>query len=423
MMHVVCIGDVHLAPGEGRAMRAAAVEAIIEKELAHPRGVSLWVVLGDLSHGLHIGRMQPEDRNWWAKQLRVMAQVAPVILPYGNHDIPGDLDLFGLVKARFPIAVLPAPGIVDAKNEAGDVIIRAFVLPYPQKAGQVATGASLEDARQALHTLCVQGAQALLDARDRHVRTLVVGHLNIAGALSSVGQPQIGKEIELDPSALALFARSTPLVFGHIHKAQELAGAYYAGSVCPMDWGETEPKSYLTIDYPDAFEAPPIVRREALSVPRLWHVEGDVVQHTNEDPAVAPAWGFTWQVVGEQATPPDVWTDRDHVRVRYRFPASARDLFPREMITSAFTGAGRVKIEPVAIPDRTTRAPQVAAARTLDDKVLAWAEHARLTLTDAGRQGVQQALHELQAQDRETVIAAVVAQLKAEVGAIAGGAR
>lgn len=412
-MRVVCIGDVHVAPGERRADRWAAVEHIIDKEMHGPRPVTLWVVLGDLSHGLSHGRMQPDDRNWWCRQLRLMANEAPVIIPYGNHDVPHDLDIFGHLAGRFPIAVIDAPRIVDAKTEEGETVLRVFVLPYPQKAGQVAAGASLEDARQALFTICSQAAEVL---RTSTVPGLVVGHVNIAGAVSSVGQPQIGQEIELDPSALALFDARVPKVFGHIHKAQTVAGAFYAGSVCPMDWGETEAKSYLTIDYPEHRGASPVVRREELPSAPMFHVEGIV------DPDGCGGYQFFWEIVSETTTPPTVWTGCD-VRVRYSFPASSRDLIDAEIVRAPFAGARRLKLEPIAIPDRQTRSPLVAQAVTLDDKVLAWAEDARKTLTAEGRLGVLAALHELQGHDRDTVVAAVVARLKTQVDAVTGGAR
>lgn len=403
MTHVVCIGDVHLVPTTAGADRRAAVEYVVDRELSHPRGVTLWVVLGDLAHGLSHGRLQPDDRNWWSTQLRRMAHVAPVIIVYGNHDVPGDLDVFGHLRAAHPITVVPGASIIDAKTAEGNPVVRVFALAYPHKAGQVAAGATLDEARTALHTLCQQAAERL--AQPGVVHALVVGHVNIAGALSSVGQPQIGQEIELDPSALSVFSERTPKVFGHIHKAQEMGNfAFYAGSVCPMDWGETEPKSYLTIDYPDHPQGTIAVRREAIPAPRLWHVEGTVRR-------IDETWGFDWHVDGETAAPTE-WTYNDRVRVRFSFPASARDLFDLRLVSAPFDGAGVVKLEPVALPDRTTRAPQVAAARSLEDKVIAWAEQARLTLTDPGRAGLHIALQDLQGQDRDTVVAAVVGQLK-----------
>lgn len=421
MTHVVCIGDVHLVPTAAGADRRAAVEFIIDKELSHPRGVTLWVILGDLNHGLSHGRLQPDDRNWWAWQCRRMGTVAPVVILYGNHDIPGDLDVFRYLASAHPIYVVDRPLVIDAKDEQGNPIVRIFALPYPHKAGQVAAGASLDDAREALHLLCRDAAGRLAQPGVRH--TLVVGHVNIAGAISSVGQPQIGQEIELDASALAVFSDRTPKVFGHIHKAQEMGGgAWYAGSVCPMDWGETEPKSYITVDYPDHPQGTIAVRREEIPAPRLWHVEGTVERlapSADEDGARPHVeWVYVWGVEGE--TPmPDTLTAQDRVRVRYQFPASARDLFSADLVRAPFEGAGQIKLEPIAVPDRTTRAPQVTQARTLDEKVLAWAEHARRTLTDEGRAGVAAALHTLQAQDRETVIGAVVARLKAQVEEVA----
>jgi DNA repair exonuclease SbcCD nuclease subunit len=59
-----------------------------------------------------------------------------------------------------------------------------------------------------------------------------------------VGQPNIGHEIELDAS---LIARLGDVYVGlnHIHKAQSISAARtIPGSICRLDWGETEAKGY-----------------------------------------------------------------------------------------------------------------------------------------------------------------------------------
>lgn len=406
-MRVIGIGDVHTAPGDRNADKQAAVEHIIDKELSAPRPVGLWVLLGDLSHGLQHGRMQPEIRNWWGTQIQRMAQAAPVLIVYGNHDIPGDLDLFAAIAAPYPIRVVWTPGVVDIVHESE--ALRVCCLPYPHKAGQIAAGATLDEARAALFTLCQQGAAALEDA----AQTLVVGHLNISGAISSVGQPQIGSEIELDASALAQFSLMTPKIFGHIHKAQAIAGGFYAGSVCPMDWGETEPKSYLVVEYPE--RGAPIVTREQIPCRPMYHV--DLSARREEDGTLSLPW-----VVRGETPAPATWVGCD-VRVRYTYPASQRDVVPVPAIRALFAEASMLKLEPVAVPDRAVRAPAVAAAVSLEDKVLAWAEEAHRALTPEAADRVRQGLHTLQGATRETVIAAVAARLKAAASAAVTGRR
>jgi hypothetical protein len=61
------------------------------------------------------------------------------------------------------------------------------------------------------------------------------------------------------------------------------------------------------------------------------------------------------------------------VRVRFSFPASERALVDESLIRASFAGALRLELEPVAVPDRALRAPEVATARTLVEKVNAWA--------------------------------------------------
>ena len=71
--------------------------------------------------------------------------------------------------------------------------------------------------------------------------TLFIGHANVGGAVTSSGQPNIGREIELSPRHLD---RLGPIYKGlnHVHKAQEIHGAHYPGSICRLDWGEIETK-------------------------------------------------------------------------------------------------------------------------------------------------------------------------------------
>jgi hypothetical protein len=73
--------------------------------------------------------------------------------------------------------------------------------------------------------------------------TLMIGHVNVAGAQLSNGQPSIGHEIELNPKHLDRLG-DIPKLLNHIHKPQTIAGAHYAGSVCRLDYGEIEEKRY-----------------------------------------------------------------------------------------------------------------------------------------------------------------------------------
>lgn len=144
-----------------------------------------------------------------------------------------------------------------------------------------------------------------------------------------------------------------------------------------------------------------------LVVPPMYHVEGKL---TRDD--------FTWAVRkgpgGPADDPPVVnsrpdWTGCD-VRVRVSYAATERAVLAglRARVAAEFAGARRLEIEPVAIPERALRAPEVVAAQTLDDKLQAWA---RLSGVAWGDRLAARAT-ELQAtEDGDAVVAAVEARL------------
>jgi hypothetical protein len=112
-----------------------------------------WLWPGDLNHG----RMTIDDRNALATRLLAMGNAAPVVLCYGNHDLPGDLDVFAKLKTTYPIFVVSTPEVITVTLATGE---RAaiFVLPYPTKAGLVALGIAKPDvidaAADALDAIC-----------------------------------------------------------------------------------------------------------------------------------------------------------------------------------------------------------------------------------------------------------------------------
>jgi DNA repair exonuclease SbcCD nuclease subunit len=77
--------------------------------------------------------MTIEDRNALAGRLARMAACAPVVLCYGNHDLPGDLDVFAKLKSKYPIAVVDTPRVltIEVATKQGVRTAAIFVLPYP----------------------------------------------------------------------------------------------------------------------------------------------------------------------------------------------------------------------------------------------------------------------------------------------------
>lgn len=105
------------------------------------------------------------------------------------------------------------------------------------------------------------------------------------------------------------------------------------------------------------------VESRPIDVPELWHVEGELTRDA-----------FTWRATagdgGAVLEAPASWKGCE-VRCRYRYKASEKSILSDARVLAEFADALRLKIEPVAVPDRDVRAPEVAAARTLQEKVAA----------------------------------------------------
>lgn len=371
---LVHVGDFHAGPGPRNAARYRALDQVIAEGLALP-SLGAWLWPGDLSHQ----RQTIDDENALIERLRRMSAAAPVVLVYGNHDAPGDLDKFAFVGAGNPIYVVDRPQVLRIRL-ATMAFASIACLPYPHKHGLVLAGVAnpdlVDEAANALDAIFMQFAMDLADARANGDLTLFIGHANVGGAVTSSGQPNIGREIELSPRHLE---RLGPVYIGlnHIHKAQEIHGAHYPGSICRLDWGEIEEKCWLEVrnlggdDVLDAsaFEVVP----HAIDVAPMYHVEGELTRE-----------GFTWRVIagpgGELQDAPASWKGCE-VRLRYRFAQSEARLVNKSLLLAEFAEAS-LTLDPIAVPDRALRAPEVAAAKTLPDKLRAWCELAGMVASD-----------------------------------------
>lgn len=391
----VHIGDTHLQSTHPRnAERLRSLDQIVTEGLALDH-LAAWLYPGDLFHQ----RSSIEDRNAMAAQLQRAADAAPVLIVPGNHDAPGDLDIFRELKAKWPIIVQNVPAVVPVTLATGDTAAVAM-LPYPTKAGLVSAGVAHDDivltAADALEAIFMNFAAALSTLRVAGAIPLFMGHVNVANSITSSGQPNVGVEIEIDRAML----QRLPVQYAalnHIHVAQAVGCGVFAGSIAPMNWGEIEAKSYnvVTCERLSSEWASTIEIRPLATAP-LYHVEGNLTRDS-----------FTYRVTegpnGKAQETPATWRGAE-VRVRVRFKQSERNTLAMAQVHAEFAEALRLEVEPLAVMDRDVRNPAVALARTLPDKLAAYAgtEHlaesiaAKLALLEHGDQ--QQILNDVRAQ-------------------------
>lgn len=385
----VHIGDTHLHPGERNDTKRGALEQIL-REGSALTGLAAWLWPGDLAHS----RMATDDLNFLADFVQRLTARAPLVLLPGNHDLPGSLDVFSKLQTSWPVYLATTPQVLHIRT-ATNAMADIAALPYPSRAGLVAIGTPSERvpeaARQALDTIFMSMAGELAAASRRGVLKLAIAHVNVAGSIASSGQPVIGKEIELDPT---LIQRLGPIPFlaNHIHRPQVIAGVQYAGSIAGMDFGEREEKSYVVLEMED--DGSWATRTQPLDVPRLYHVEGRLTRD-----------GFDYTFDGDSlqtASPPDNappgWgldCTGGEIRVRFRFAAAEKAALDFSAVTAPFIGAKRIVTDPIAEHTRALRAPAVAQAQSLEQKVEAFVRGAGIEWTG----GLQTKLAALQVPD------------------------
>ena len=391
----VHIGDTHIGPGDRLQDKLKALDQIIDWcEACSARGelaAILWP--GDLFHQ----KSTIEDRNALAPRLQELANLSPVVVVYGNHDAPGDLDILGDLAARYPIHISSRPDVIRIDCATG-VTACVACFPYPHRAGLVGAGVAHDDlgqtARQLLEPQFALFAAELQAAKDNGEIPLFVGHVNVGGSLSSTGQPQIGREIELDPGLLGRIYAAVYKGLNHIHKHQVVAGdTVYAGSICRQDFGENEPKGFIaitvTFDSCD-WELIP------LDVPAQYLVQGQLSRD-----------GFVIDQVDGVSNAdefPKTWAASD-VRCRYHYKRSERGILDEAHIMAEFAGCRSLKLDPIAEMEREVRAPEVAAAITVEAKAEAYCGRRNVAWTP----GLVAKLTALQQQTPEAILSGVQA--------------
>lgn len=396
-MAIVCIGDVHKRAGDRRdAARLQALDHILAhaRELHRAGGALNAVIwLGDLfdrESGI-------EDRNVLKEYLKAFGALSPQLVIRGNHDRDGDLDIFADLTSAHAILLVTEPKVVHL---VGKTPASIACLPYPSKGGLVADGVTADGMRDAV-ALGFDAVFARLGAElaASALPPLFVGHITVGGAETSVGQPMIGHDVQIDGTHFAKLPAAAAKILGHIHKPQEIHGAHYVGSIAPCDWGEAEQKRFLVLWHDvDGWE----IESRPLNVARLLHVEG-----------VFDGAAVSWLVKrgpdgAVDATPASFRGCEVRARIRFSAVDAGRLAVAKAQLVADFAEAAHLEIEPVAIPEQSVRAPEIARATTTAEKLAEWCRLSGAT-TSAG---VLAKLAQLEAPDRDAILVELEARLQ-----------
>ena len=333
---------------------------------AAARGVDLTVHTGDL----YERKSTPAERRAACNWVQRMADFAPVVVVRGNHDAIGDLPLLERLRAPHPIHVVESVGVL----RAGGVVVGC--LGWPQRAnlhtmlaaaGRADVEAASADALRAVLRGLGAEIERYREAYDG-CPTMLAAHAMVDGARVSTGQPLVGCDFSLGLGDLAL-AGAGFYALGHVHCGNDwdVAGApaVYPGSPRRTAFGELEAKHYVIAEHDGERWT-----YERIETParRMVHVEAQWLDELPPGPVREsfPNGGLNF-------TTDPISHGGAEVRFRYEVPkdrrgqAKAHAQIIEENMKAM--GAHSVKLEEVVIVETRARAPEVAEAKTLPERL------------------------------------------------------
>jgi DNA repair exonuclease SbcCD nuclease subunit len=292
----------------------------------------------------------PLERMRVSDFLSEVAETCPVLITKGNHDRSLDCALLGRLHTKHQITVVETCGVVELGG------IRIAAVAYPNRASIAAMiGRPLP--AEALDDVAREALRNVLLGLARDIPDVLLGHFMINGSVTSVGQPLIGAELNVGLADLAL-ARAKITVASHIHCPQEWdfdgAPIVYCGSPYRTTFGETEPKSILVAD----------ICKGGVEWSRLVTPATRMLLGEDE-------WfpGCNWSLNGLGGD----GVAGAEVRFRYTVDADQREAAKADAETQRRVllelGAVSVKIEEVVRATTRARAPEIATAVSLEDKL------------------------------------------------------
>ncbi len=194
----------------------------------------------------------PTQQREFARRLKQLADLAPVFMLVGNHDIPGiaaratSIDIFRTLEVP-NIIVGRSPGSRVIETKRGPVFLGWVPFPVRNRLlnQEEHRGASVEELDRAVESY-VTGflGDLAAEAATQAMPRLLVGHFSVGGAtFGSERSVMLGRDLVVQKSALADPAWDY-VALGHIHKHQNLTPTRLQN---------------VPDDFPEATRLPPIV--------------------------------------------------------------------------------------------------------------------------------------------------------------------
>ncbi len=240
-MKILQLADPHLDGSTQENVEHAMAQIL---ELARIEKPDLIVNCGDLA--MKRGYLAP----WVAEALRIwhvqLAAIAPVVVVAGNHDLTHDWERAGTLRGALSFSESSARVFLADRPslfQFPGLQLQVACLPYPSKYALLAArngnlkAADVNLEMGALLTDVVRGLAGTATGPQTGFRNILVYHGTIGGAVTGTEQ-RMTTEIDIvlpEPEIPEIFEA---VLCGHIHKPQTIGRAVYAGSPCPLDFGE-----------------------------------------------------------------------------------------------------------------------------------------------------------------------------------------
>ena len=324
------------------------------------RDVDLVVHAGDL----YERPSTPVERSEAAEWIQRITETAPFVIVRGNHDPVGDLQLLDRLKTEREVIVEERAGV----HVLGGCVVGCMA--WPSKASVLAMSDHVmgheegeQLAGQALRNVLLGLGQQMDQEAELHgaekAPRILLSHAMVRGSKVSTGQPLVGCDMEIGTEDLRL-ARANFYALGHIHMPQSFGDDMaYPGSPRRTAYGEIEEKGYIVAEfYPDGTLATVDRVPTPCSPMLLW--EGEYV----------PEIGLS--IKGDNEVPPA----GAEIRIRFRVDSDQQEparAAAAEMKAKLLEGgAADVKVEPEVRSTVRAKAPEVARATTLPEKLQAY---------------------------------------------------
>jgi exonuclease SbcD len=271
-IHVLHFADTHIGmenygrtdPRSGLSSRVVDFLRRMDEMIAYARDydVDLVIFAGD---AFKTRTPNPTYQREFAWRIRELADLAPVVMLVGNHDIAPNVLKASSIEIYDTLAV---PNVWVANDytvrlietKRGPVVVGTG--PYPVRGrlleAENTNGMTIAQTDALLQQKMGQYIHALAEEADQYgdVPRLFTGHFTVSGAVvGSERDIMLGRDIAVGLDVLA-DDRWDYVALGHIHKHQNLTKTrddvppvVYSGSMERIDFGEEgDPKGFCRVD-------------------------------------------------------------------------------------------------------------------------------------------------------------------------------